>query len=127
MAMITRYFNWSWPLPQDYVWKMNLQILAMLALLVVLALYPSLVLAQAALALPLFFFIKKARYYRRVTGERKWCWLAAAFNYLNMFPIAWGELKFVRAQLAKRLKPFSLKPMARASVQHASVMASNRF
>ncbi len=113
MVMITRYFNWALPLPQDYIWKMNLQILAMFALLAGLVAHPSLLLAQAALALPTFFFIKKARYYYRVTGERKWCWLAAAFNYLNMFPIAWGELKFAREHLAKRLKQLAQKPVAR--------------
>lgn len=114
MVMITRYFKWSLPLPQDYVWKMNLQIILMLALLVALALSPNLSLALATLGLPFLFFVKKARYYRRVTGERTWCWLAAAFNYLNMFPIASGELKFMREQLATKLKRLAHKPMARA-------------
>lgn len=117
MTMITRYFNWSWPLPQDYVWKMNLQIIAMLGVIVALARQPNLSLAITALLLPLFFIIKKARYYRRVTGERKWGWLAAAFNYLSMLPIAWGELKFLRAQLAKRLKRLSLKRVLRFSMR----------
>lgn len=114
MEMITRYFNWSWPLPQDYVWKMNAQILALIALFALLVHHPNLILMQAVWGLPLFFLLKKARYYHRATGERKMCWLAAFFNYFIMFPIAWGELRFIRTKLNKRLKNFSQQPAARA-------------
>jgi glycosyltransferase involved in cell wall biosynthesis len=114
MEMITRYFNWSWPLPQDYFWKMNAQILALLALVVMLARHPSGLLFAAAFGLPLFFFLKKARYYYRATGEPKMCWLAAFFNYFLMLPLAWGELRFMRIKLSERMKNFSQKLTARA-------------
>lgn len=113
MEMITRYFNWSLPLPQGYIWKMNVQILALLALLAALAYHPNLILAQAAWALPAFFFVKKAHFYYRATGERKACWLAAFFNYFNMFPIAWGESRYLRLKLAAGLKRLLPQPGVR--------------
>lgn len=114
MEMIRRYFKWSLPLPQDYIWKMNAQIFAMAALLGLLVYHPNFLLAQIAVVLPLFFFVKKARYFYRATGENKTCWLAAFFNYFMMFPIAWGELRYIRLKLGERLKRFSRKPLVRA-------------
>lgn len=113
MEMITRYFNWSWPLPQDYIWKMNLQIVAFVTLLAMLLRYPHPALWAAALGLPALFVMKKARYYYRATGERKMSWLAALFTYFNMFPIAWGELRFWRTKVSHWWKNFSQKPAAR--------------
>lgn len=114
MEMIRRYFKWSLPLPQDYIWKMNAQIIALLMLLAALTYHPNIILAQVVLGLPLLFFLKKARYYYRVTGEKKNCWLAAFFNYFLMFPVAWGELRYIRLKLGERLKRLSPKPLARA-------------
>lgn len=114
MEMIKRYFNWSLPLPQDYIWKMNAQLLALLALLVALIYHPNVILAQAAWALPLFFFLKKARYYYHATNEQKFCWIAAFFNYFNMFPIMWGELRYLCHLLAAHVKRLFPKPLARA-------------
>ncbi|RIK81496.1 hypothetical protein DCC62_02075 [candidate division KSB1 bacterium] len=118
MEIIARYFTWSLPLPQDYIWKMNAQILALLVLLTVLINHPNIILVQACWALPVFFLVKKARYFYRATGEQKACWLAACFNYLNLFPIAWGELRYLRIKLAAVLKRLFSMPLARA--RHAS-------
>jgi hypothetical protein len=112
MAMIARYFHWSWPLPQEYIWKMNLQIVAFIALLVLLLRHPHPALGAAVFSLPMLFVLKKARYYYRATGERKMSWLAAFFNYFNMFPLAWGELRFCRTKVSRWWKNFSQKPAA---------------
>lgn len=104
MVMITRYFNWSWPLPQDYIWKMNFQIIAFIALLLMSIYHPLLWLLT--LGLPAFFVAKKARYYFRRTGEFSLSWLAAFFNYFNMFPITCGELRFIRNRISQKCKNF---------------------
>lgn len=109
MTMITRYFNWSWPLPQEYVLKMNLQTILFLALLTLLVLQPSPALGALAVALPLFFFLKKVWYFYRETGERKACWLAAFFNYLNTFPITYGQLRCLRHKLVSSCRSFFQK------------------
>lgn len=106
MAMITRYFNWSWPLPQDYIWKMNLQIIAFIALLMMSMRHRHPALWLLTLGLPALFVAKKARYYFRRTGEFNLSWLAAFFNYFNMFPIAWGELRFIRKWIGLKCKNF---------------------
>lgn len=113
MVMIRRYFNWSWPLPQDYIFKMNLQMVCFFLLLVQLASHPSLQLGALTLALPALFFFKKARYYYRVTGEHKLSWLASFFNYFNMFPITWGQLRFLRLSLMRLCRNFFYKPVRR--------------
>jgi glycosyltransferase involved in cell wall biosynthesis len=106
MAMITRYFNWSWPLPQDYIWKMNAQLIAFIALIILLIRQPHPALWLLAVDLPAFFVFKKAWYYYRLTGEKKMSWLAAFFNYFNMFPIAWGEWRFLRSWMSRKCKNF---------------------
>jgi glycosyltransferase involved in cell wall biosynthesis len=112
MEMITRYFTWAWPLPQAYIWKMNAQLLAFAALVILLALRPHPALWAAALGAPAFFVLKKARYYYRATGERKMSCVAAFFNYFNMFPLAWGELRFLKTKVSNWCRNFSLKPRA---------------
>ncbi len=104
MEMITRYFTWSWPLPQEYIWKMNTQLLAFAALVILLVLHPHSVLWGMVLGAPAFFVLKKARYYHRATGEKEMVWIAALFNYINMFPIAWGEIRFLRDRLFSSTK-----------------------
>jgi len=113
MEMITRYFNWSWPLPQEYVLKMNLQTILFLALLALLLWQPSPVLGALAVALPVLFFLKKARYFYRETGDRKACWLAAFFNYFNTFPITYGQLRHLRVKFIRACRSFFQNQMKR--------------
>jgi GT2 family glycosyltransferase len=120
MAMILRYFNWSWPPPQDYIWKMNLQLIAFFTLLAMLVCRPHPILGALALGLPAIFLLKKTRHFYRVTGERKMSWLAALFNYLNMFPLAWGQMRFLRERASSRCKNILQKPAWRI------LRASNR-
>ncbi len=101
MEMITRYFQWSWPLPQDYIWKMNVQLLAFASLLLHVILHPTSGELAAVFVLPAIFFCKKAWYYHRATGKRALSWLAAFFNYFNMFPIACGQLRFMRERMVE--------------------------
>jgi glycosyltransferase involved in cell wall biosynthesis len=113
MEMIRRYFNWSWPLPQEYIFKMNLQMVCFFMLLMRLVRYPSLLLGALTLALPALFFLKKAWYYYRATGECKMSWLASLFNYFNMFPITWGQLRFLRLRFMNSCQNFFHKSVRR--------------
>ncbi|MCG3121601.1 MAG: hypothetical protein ALAOOOJD_04785 [bacterium] len=113
MVMIRRYFNWSWPLPQEYIFKMNLQMVCFFVLLIQLVRHPGLLLGALTVALPALFFLKKAQYYYRVTGEHKMSWLASFFNYFNMLPITWGQLRFCRLSLMSLWQKFFRQPARR--------------
>ena len=95
MEMIRRYFKWSLPLPQDYIWKMNAQLLSFVGLLIAFALQPHLLPGLLLVGLPTLFWAKKVLWFRRATGNHKMSLIAACFTYLNMLPIASGQIKYL--------------------------------
>lgn len=94
MEIVRKYFDGTWPPPQPDLFKMDVQLLAFVALFAAFAksLHPAL--AIATLVLPAFFFFKKWWHYQRLSGEKSMSLLAAGFTYLTLLPVAWGQMQW---------------------------------
>lgn len=95
MEIARQYFDGTWPPPQPDLFKMDVQLLVFIALLMTLAKFPHPALAALALVLPAIFLFKKWWYYQRLSGNKGLSLLAVGFTYLTLLPVAWGQVQWL--------------------------------